>query len=184
MEEEGEKDGCIGSCMEIFIKVMNQFEEPGKRRSGCRIQEERKPRVRMFICGRQLSSTSEATLTDTQSKAGNSGTRPMGAAPEHCGPATRGHYSRKTESRRYHRRRLRVGARETVIGPAPKKELRVTGRHLHHTNRQKGCKPQLFYTQQYLHVDISHYTGAAQAVFFILAAYTIMFLANVPFFNF
>ena len=145
---------------------MNQFEEPGKRRSGCRIQEEKKPRVRMFICGRQLSSTSEVTLTDTQSKAGNSGTPPMGAAPEHWGPATRGHYSRKTESRRYHRRRLQVGARETVIGPAPKKELRVTGRHLHHINRQKVYKPQRFYMLQYLHVDISHYTGATPAALF------------------
>jgi len=83
VEEKGEKDGCIGSCTEIFIKVVNQFEKPGKRRSGYRIQGEKKPRVRMFICGRQLSSTSEVTLTDTQRKAGNSRTPPRGAAPEH-----------------------------------------------------------------------------------------------------
>jgi len=83
VEEEGEKEGCIGSCMETFIKFVNQFEEPGKRRSGFRIQEEKKPRVRMFICGRQLSSTSEVTLTDTQRKVGNSGTPPMGTDPEH-----------------------------------------------------------------------------------------------------
>jgi hypothetical protein len=69
--------------METFIKFVNQFAERSKRRSGCRIQEEKKPRVRMFICGRQLSSTSEVTLTDTQSKAGNPGTPPMGTAPEH-----------------------------------------------------------------------------------------------------
>jgi len=69
--------------MEIFIQIVNQFEELGKRRSGCRSQEEKKPRVRMFICGRQLSSTSEVTFTDTQSKAGNSGTPPKGAAAEH-----------------------------------------------------------------------------------------------------
>jgi len=69
--------------MEIFIKIVYQYEEPGKRRSGCRSQEEKKPRIRMLICGRQLSSTSEVTLTDTQSKAGNSGTPPKGAALEH-----------------------------------------------------------------------------------------------------
>jgi hypothetical protein len=64
VEEKTEKGRCIGSCTEIFIKVVNQFEKPGKRRSGYRIQEEKKPRVHMFICGRQLGSTSEVTLTD------------------------------------------------------------------------------------------------------------------------
>jgi hypothetical protein len=83
VEEKGENGGCIGSCTEIFIKVVNKFEKPGKRRSGYRIQEEKKPRVRMFICGRQLSSTSEVTLTDMQRKAGNSRTPPMRGAREH-----------------------------------------------------------------------------------------------------
>ena len=77
------RGGCIGRCMETFIKFVNQFAEPGKRRSGCRIQVEKKQRVLKFICGRQLNSTSEVTLIDTQSKAGNSRTPPMGAAPEH-----------------------------------------------------------------------------------------------------
>jgi hypothetical protein len=69
--------------VEIFIRIVNQFEETDKRRSGFRSQEEKKPRVHVFICGRQLSSISEVTFTDTQSKAGNSGTPPKGAAAEH-----------------------------------------------------------------------------------------------------
>jgi hypothetical protein len=58
---------------------VNQFEKPGKRRSGYRIQEENKPHVLMFICGRRLSSISEVTLTDTQLKAGNSKTPSHGS---------------------------------------------------------------------------------------------------------
>jgi hypothetical protein len=81
--------------------------------------KEKKPLIYTFICGRQSSCTYEVTLTDNQRKAVTPETPLMGATPDHCGSETRWSSSRKTESRRYRKRGLRVGARETVVRLGP-----------------------------------------------------------------